>query len=91
MIHNLNLEELNKYGGWMLYCRTKLCQIYFTQELAKRLEGTNVTTYSLHPGAINSEFYKGSAIGSWVGSKVFKVWRVQNEGFRGSLFEFSDV
>ncbi|XP_063905056.1 retinol dehydrogenase 11-like [Zophobas morio] len=83
MIHNLNLEELNKYGGWMLYCRTKLCQIYFTQELAKRLEGTNVTTYSLHPGAINSEFYKGSAIGSWVGSKVFKT---SEEGAQTSIY-----
>ena len=62
----------------MLYCRTKLCQIYFTQELAKRLEGTNVTTYSLHPGAVNTEFLRGSTIGSWVASKVFKVWTVQD-------------
>uniref|UniRef100_A0A4W4F5V5 Dehydrogenase/reductase (SDR family) member 13a, tandem duplicate 1 n=1 Tax=Electrophorus electricus TaxID=8005 RepID=A0A4W4F5V5_ELEEL len=33
-----------------LYTHSKLCNILFTHELAKRLEGTNVTCYSLHPG-----------------------------------------
>uniref|UniRef100_A0A4W4F4U8 Dehydrogenase/reductase (SDR family) member 13a, tandem duplicate 1 n=1 Tax=Electrophorus electricus TaxID=8005 RepID=A0A4W4F4U8_ELEEL len=38
-----------------LYTHSKLCNILFTHELAKRLEGTNVTCYSLHPGAIRTE------------------------------------
>ncbi|XP_048857467.1 dehydrogenase/reductase SDR family member 13-like isoform X2 [Brienomyrus brachyistius] len=38
-----------------VYSDSKLCNVLFTHELAKRLEGTNVTCYSLHPGAINSE------------------------------------
>ncbi|XP_005754113.1 dehydrogenase/reductase SDR family member 13-like isoform X2 [Pundamilia nyererei] len=37
------------------YSDSKLCNYLFTHELAKRLKGTNVTCYSLHPGAINSE------------------------------------
>lgn len=32
------------------YCHSKLCNVLFTHELAKRLRGTNVTCYSLHPG-----------------------------------------
>lgn len=32
------------------YTHSKLCNVLFTHELAKRLEGTNVTCYSLHPG-----------------------------------------
>lgn len=52
-----NLENLNKPDK-MMYCKTKLCNIYFTQELAKRLEGTGVTTYSLHPGVVRTEFMR---------------------------------
>lgn len=33
-----------------MYSHSKLCNILFTHELAKRLKGTNVTCYSLHPG-----------------------------------------
>lgn len=38
-----------------IYSNSKLCNVLFTHELAKRLQGTNVTCYSLHPGAINSD------------------------------------
>ncbi|XP_071213724.1 retinol dehydrogenase 11-like [Salvelinus alpinus] len=37
------------------YCNSKLCNVLFTHELAKRLHGTNVTCYTLHSGSINSE------------------------------------
>ncbi|XP_073685788.1 retinol dehydrogenase 12-like isoform X1 [Garra rufa] len=35
-----------------LYGHSKLCNVLFTHELAKRLKGTNVTCYSLHPGVV---------------------------------------
>ncbi|KAG7483650.1 hypothetical protein MATL_G00040630 [Megalops atlanticus] len=38
-----------------LYSHSKLCNVLFTYELAKRLQGTNVTCYSLHPGAVKTE------------------------------------
>lgn len=33
-----------------IYSNSKLCNVLFTHELAKRLQGTSVTCYSLHPG-----------------------------------------
>lgn len=33
-----------------IYSDSKLCNVLFNHELAKRLRGTNVTCYSLHPG-----------------------------------------
>ncbi len=33
-----------------VYSDSKLCNVLFTHELAKRLRGTKVTCYSLHPG-----------------------------------------
>src|SRR5207248_2014314 len=40
------------------YAVSKLCNVLFTQELARRLEGIGVTTYAVHPGAIASEIWK---------------------------------
>ncbi|KAM9754611.1 retinol dehydrogenase 13-like [Menidia menidia] len=37
------------------YAQSKLANVLFTKELAKRLQGTGVTTYSLHPGVIRTE------------------------------------
>uniref|UniRef100_A0A667WL98 Dehydrogenase/reductase (SDR family) member 13b.1 n=1 Tax=Myripristis murdjan TaxID=586833 RepID=A0A667WL98_9TELE len=38
-----------------IYSNSKLCNVLFTHELAKRLQGTEVTCYSLHPGVVNTE------------------------------------
>ncbi|XP_036451526.1 dehydrogenase/reductase SDR family member 13a.2 [Colossoma macropomum] len=37
------------------YCNSKLCNVLFTHEMAKRLKGTNVTCYSVHPGIVKTE------------------------------------
>lgn len=44
--------------GFPEYCVSKLANVLFTQELARRLEGTGVTTYALHPGAIASDVWR---------------------------------
>uniref|UniRef100_UPI0037E95C67 dehydrogenase/reductase SDR family member 13-like isoform X2 n=1 Tax=Semicossyphus pulcher TaxID=241346 RepID=UPI0037E95C67 len=45
----------NDFLLFQKYCHSKLCNVLFTIELAKRLEGTDVTCYSLHPGVIKTE------------------------------------
>ena len=50
------MYEKRGYGGFAAYGASKLANILFTRELAKRLEGTNVTANSLHPGVIASGF-----------------------------------
>lgn len=40
----------NDYQLFRKYCHSKLCNVLFTYELAKRLQGSDVTCYSLHPG-----------------------------------------
>ncbi|XP_035536600.1 dehydrogenase/reductase SDR family member 13-like isoform X1 [Morone saxatilis] len=44
-----------------VYSHSKLCNVLFTHELANRLQGTKVTCYSLHPGAINSELARNAS------------------------------
>ncbi|WP_182376293.1 SDR family oxidoreductase [Nocardioides sp. WS12] len=40
------------------YCVSKLANVLHAQELARRLQGTGVATYSLHPGAIASDVWR---------------------------------
>ncbi|XP_036962394.1 retinol dehydrogenase 12-like [Acanthopagrus latus] len=50
-----DLHQDKDYNPWRSYRQSKLANVLFTRELAKRLQGTGVTTYSLHPGVIRTE------------------------------------
>ncbi|XP_053290407.1 dehydrogenase/reductase SDR family member 13 [Pleuronectes platessa] len=66
-------EDKHLGTGWyswqffMAYCNSKLCNVLFTHELAKRLKGTNVTCYSVHPGVVRTELSR--YVGLW--QKIF--------------------
>lgn len=51
-----DLQCARDYSGWKAYQRSKLCNILFTRELARRLAGTGVTANSLHPGFVATAF-----------------------------------
>ncbi|MCA9694220.1 MAG: SDR family NAD(P)-dependent oxidoreductase [Myxococcales bacterium] len=56
-IGRLRLDDMpyrRRYGFLGAYNRSKLAQIYFTRELARRLEGTGVTAVAVDPGPIAS-------------------------------------
>jgi NAD(P)-dependent dehydrogenase (short-subunit alcohol dehydrogenase family) len=61
-----NFGESLRYGGpgFKVYGCSKLCNILFTRELARRLAGTGVTAYSLHPGFVATRF--GDQTGGWI-------------------------
>jgi NAD(P)-dependent dehydrogenase (short-subunit alcohol dehydrogenase family) len=55
----LNFDDLqckNGYFAYVAYGRSKLCNILFTRELARRLQGTTVTANCLHPGFVATRF-----------------------------------
>jgi NAD(P)-dependent dehydrogenase (short-subunit alcohol dehydrogenase family) len=51
-----NLQGFNGYKGWPAYCKSKLCNVMFTYELARRLEGSGTTANCLHPGFVHTNF-----------------------------------
>ncbi|MGA8417636.1 MAG: SDR family NAD(P)-dependent oxidoreductase [Candidatus Dormiibacterota bacterium] len=57
---DLNAERSWKGRGFTRYGETKLANIMFTRELARRLEGTGVTTYSFHPGLVATGFNRNN-------------------------------
>ncbi len=49
-----DLQQEKKFSMLDAYGQSKMCNILFTRELAKRLEGTGVTANCLHPGVVNT-------------------------------------
>jgi retinol dehydrogenase 12 len=56
----LDLDDLQyerrRYAGMVAYGQSKLLNILFTRELARRLEGTGVTVNAMHPGFVRTGF-----------------------------------
>jgi retinol dehydrogenase 12 len=58
----VNFDQLRRPArgitGMNEYAVSKLCNVLFTQELARRLADTGVTSYSLHPGVVASDIWR---------------------------------
>jgi NAD(P)-dependent dehydrogenase (short-subunit alcohol dehydrogenase family) len=48
--------EHGRYRGFQQYCRSKLANVLFANELSRRLSGTGVTVNSMHPGYVRTNF-----------------------------------
>ena len=57
---DLNAER--SYRGFGRYCETKLANILFTIELARRLDGTGVTANCFHPGLVATGFNRNNGL-----------------------------
>lgn len=77
----LDLNDINfkkaPYDGWKSYSRSKFCNILFTKELGKRLEGTGITANAVHPGGVRTEIAEKNAnwytkLG-WIVMKPFMI------------------
>ena len=51
-----DLQGERDYSGQRAYNQSKLANILFTYELARRLEGSGVTATVLHPGVVRTGF-----------------------------------
>jgi NAD(P)-dependent dehydrogenase (short-subunit alcohol dehydrogenase family) len=75
----LRLDDLHgekSWGAWQSYGTSKLANIVFTRELARRLEGSGVTATCCHPGFVASNFGEtnGTLWDRLIGiSKIFAI------------------
>lgn len=51
-----DLQGTRSYSGARAYSQSKLANVLFSYELARRLEGTSVTANALHPGVVRTSF-----------------------------------
>ena len=62
---NFRLEDLpmlESSGGYRAYARSKLCNILFTYQLARRLEGSGLTVNALHPGLVRTNIARNNGL-----------------------------
>jgi NAD(P)-dependent dehydrogenase (short-subunit alcohol dehydrogenase family) len=60
---HINFKDLQgerKYSGWKSYPQSKLANVLFTYELARRLEGTGVSVNCVHPGTVRTNFARNN-------------------------------
>lgn len=83
-------REHRRYGnGWLAYCDTKLMNILFTRELARRTAGTGITAVSFNPNPGAAEtgsgdptrFAAGTRLG-WLASHTLlrRLWLTGEDG-----------
>jgi NAD(P)-dependent dehydrogenase (short-subunit alcohol dehydrogenase family) len=82
-----DLQHEQRYAPVQVYGESKLANILFTYELARRLDGTGVTANCLHPGVIASGFAQNDP--GWIrfGFKLLRPFILTPEqGARTSIY-----
>ncbi|XP_063609521.1 retinol dehydrogenase 14-like [Penaeus indicus] len=88
----VDLDDLNfnktPYAVFPAYALSKLCNILFTKELARKLKGTGVVANSLHPGVVATEVFNKE--NTWLGALltvlVGIVGKQRDGGAQTSIF-----
>ena len=70
--------------GMPEYAVSKLCNVLFSQELARRLDGTGVVSYALHPGVVASDIWR--RVPGLVRPLVTRRMLTVEQGARTSLY-----
>ncbi|XP_063541038.1 retinol dehydrogenase 12-like [Cydia strobilella] len=82
-----DINEEGRYSFYRIYANSKLCNILFSNELARRLEDTDVVVNSLNPGQVNTSFYKNAKFLEKLRSMVlFTFFKSPWEGAQTSIF-----
>ncbi len=84
-----DLQSKKRYSTFDAYSRSKLANLLFTRELAKRLSGTGVTANAVHPGPVRSGFgMDGDLKGiTGIGLQVIRPFEISaRAGARTSIF-----
>jgi NAD(P)-dependent dehydrogenase (short-subunit alcohol dehydrogenase family) len=82
-----DLMSQRRYRVMQVYGCSKLANILFTRELAKRLAGTNVTANALHPGVVRTHIGQSNAFARAVGQLIMLAIAIPaTEGAKTSIY-----
>ncbi|HEY7092782.1 MAG TPA: SDR family oxidoreductase [Ktedonobacterales bacterium] len=73
-----DLQLARGYGPWRAYGQSKLMNVLFTNELARRLAGSGVTANALHPGFVASNFGKSEGA-FWAAFTLMRPFMISAE------------
>jgi retinol dehydrogenase 14 len=83
-----DLQGARDYSAQRAYSQSKLANLMFSNELARRLEGTGVTANSLHPGVVRTNFGSEDQAGFFavVGGVVRPFLKTPAQGAQTSIY-----
>jgi NAD(P)-dependent dehydrogenase (short-subunit alcohol dehydrogenase family) len=73
-----NLQSEKRYGTFAAYGTSKLCNILFTRELARRLTATGVTANCLHPGFVRTRIGENNNAIAFI-ARIVKLFAISPE------------
>ena len=82
MVSGINFDDVEgkkQYKPFRTYGQSKLANILFTRELARRLEGSGVTANCLHPGFVATNFTTGKGWLFWSFQQAARVFAITPE------------
>lgn len=82
-----DLMSRGRYRVMQVYGRSKLANILFTRELARRLNGTGVTVNALHPGVVRTHIGQYNGFARFIGQIILRAIAIPAaEGAKTSLY-----
>jgi NAD(P)-dependent dehydrogenase (short-subunit alcohol dehydrogenase family) len=86
----INFDDLQgetRYSAWRAYQQSKLANILFTCELARRLEGTRVTANALHPGYVRTQIFRVDGFSGWLLRRAAELFAITpEEGAKTTIY-----
>jgi len=86
-----NLQLENNYSHMSAYANSKIANVLFANELARRLEGSGVVSLSIHPGVITTDLHRQQEQEYPLLMAIFyrtilkNVWKTQEEGAQTTI------
>jgi len=74
-----DLQSERGFGGFKSYGRSKLCNILWTRELARRLDGSGVTANCFHPGGVATRLGQTDATWTRLVGKLIGIFMLTPE------------
>ncbi|XP_027022955.2 retinol dehydrogenase 12 [Tachysurus fulvidraco] len=81
-----DLHSQGSYNSGLAYCQSKLANVLFTKELARKLTGLNVTVNSVHPGTVRSDLVRHSTLMSLLFALFSIFLKTPREGAQTSVY-----
>jgi NAD(P)-dependent dehydrogenase (short-subunit alcohol dehydrogenase family) len=82
-----DLQAERRFSSWAAYSQSKLANVMFTYELARRLDGTGITANCLHPGFVGSDFAKNNGkLYAWVMTLMKPLAVTPEQGARTTIY-----